>query len=134
MTLSAAIAKIQAHAIAVGMAEAPTYPLESQEVYPFAIAYDRRGNLIQESAGWGIDMCTVVCEMHFINQYLPLAVTKAMTYRESFIKRIISDPTLGGTVTTINGLRYEFGKLGDDESADLGYKWEFDIKTVLDGS
>jgi len=135
MTLAAAIAKVQAHAIALtGMGEAPTNPTEAQSVYPFAITYDRRGELLQESAGWALDLCTVVTELHFANQNLSLVITKAMGFREPFLQRLINDPTLGGTVALIRGLRYEFGKLGDDELADIGYKFELDLKLSLTGS
>jgi len=135
MTLAAAIAKIQAHAIALtGMGEAPTNPTEAQSVYPYAITFDRRGALQQESADWALDLCTVVTELHFANQNLSLVITKAMGFMEPFLQRIISDPTLGDTVSTIRGIRYEFGKLGDDETADIGYKFEIDIKLILDGS
>jgi hypothetical protein len=135
MTLAAAIIKIQAHAIALsGMGEAPTNPTEAQSVYPYAITYDRRGAMEQESAGWALDLCTVCTEFHFANQNLSLVITKAMGFREPFLQRLISDPTLGDTVSTIRGLRYEFGKLGDDETSDIGYKFEIDLKLRLIGS
>lgn len=135
MTVSAAIAKLQAHAIALtGMGAAPTNPSRAEMVYPFAITYDRRGRLLQQSGGWGLDMSTVCTEIHIANQDLSLAITKAEGFKEPFLQRLISDPTLGGTVTSIVGIRYEFGKLGDEETSDIGYKFEIDLKTSLNGS
>ena len=135
MTLAAAIAKIQAHAIALtGMGEAPTNPTEAQSVYPYAITFDRRGSLQQESAGWALDLCTVVTEMHFANQNLSLVITKATGFREPFLQRLISDQKLGDTVEAIRAIRYEFGKLGEDETADIGYKFEIDLKLNINGS
>lgn len=131
-----AIAKLQAHALALtGMKSAPTTPTNADNViYPFAITFDKRGSLLQESAGYGFNLCTLVTEIHVANGIMGLVIPLAMSFSEPFMQKLINDPKLGGTVDTTNDIRYTFGRLGPEDTDDIGYVFEIDVKIKLTGT
>lgn len=128
----AAIARIQAIARAMpGMKEAPAYPPESLNQFPFSLAYLRRGESVFE-AGWRKDLWTIHWELFFARQLLPAVVEKAMPYGALALAALQADPTLGGAVSTIVASQNspalsEFGWLEYGSTADPYLGWRFII-------
>lgn len=129
MSLSTAIAAIQATAGAItGIKAAPTSPPESASVFPFAVSYAKSGTETPQSAGWAIGLHTIVCEIHVARQVLPKDIALALPFYELFRSAILSDPTIAGTVATVNVIRYEFGRLEYGNKQTIGYRFEIDVK------
>ncbi len=132
MTIEAAIANLQAKALSVaGTQEAPTAPPESNMGFPFAICYEREGTLNQHSAGFADDLSTLWLEYHVERSILPAAITSAMTFRDAFLKKIIADPTLGGSVSTVTRVQRTFGALKYAGVDTIGYRFEVGVKVPL---
>lgn len=129
MSLSTVIAAIQTKAGGLsGIKEAPTNPPESANVYPFAVSYAKSGTETPQSSGWAIGLHTIICEIHIARQVLPKDIALALPFYELFRSAILSDPTIAGTVATVNALRYEFGRLEYGNKQTIGYRFEIDVK------
>ena len=113
------------------MREAPTTPNEAQILFPFAITYDRSGELILQSSSWAYDLATIVSEIHVARQILAKDIALAMTFREPFLRALIGDQTLNSQVASMNAIRYAFGKLEYAGDETIGYRFEIDIKLHL---
>lgn len=127
-----AITRIQALAAGLGgMKEAPAYPPESLNQFPFSLCYLRRGESIFE-AGWRKDLWVIHWEIFFARQLLNSTVEKAMPYGALALAALQADPTLNGTVSTIvasqnNPAVSEFGWLEYGSQTDLYLGWRFII-------
>ena len=113
MTLAAAIAALQAHALTAGASEAPDLPTETNITWPFSVCYPGSGKIIGESAGMEKDLITA-----FLEAFKPL---------------LIADPTLGGTVQTIvmdnaQPIRFEFGRMSYAGVETLGFRFSIILK------
>jgi hypothetical protein len=126
-----AIARVQAIALGLsGMKEAPDYPPESVNQFPFAVTYYRTGEITME-AGWMKAVYTLFCELHFARQVLPLAVAKAMPYHNTMLAALQADPTLNGTVSTVvSPVLTTFGVLeyGGPENIHIGWRFTITVK------
>ena len=132
MTVEAAILNLQAKLLALsGMKAAPDAPPEGAGAFPFAVSYERTGTLAMRSAGFADDLATIWCEIHVSRQILPIAIGTAMAFRDPFLKAIIADPTLGGSVSTVNAVRRTFGALKWADIDTIGYRFEVDVKVTL---
>ena len=131
MTIAAAIADLQTKALSLsGVKAAPASPPEAMSQFPFAVCYARSGTLRQTSAGWATYLHTLICEIHVARQMLPRAVEQAMPYIELFAAKLIADPTLGGTVSTVVAVRYLFGRLSWGSEEHLGVQLEVEVKLM----
>lgn len=129
MTVGRAISELQKCALAIsGMRAAPPTPTESASVYPFAVSYERAGRLALRSSGFGDNIVTIYTEFHVSRQLLPRAIEQAMGMRDEFIRSIIADPTLNGTVSTVQDVRWTFGRLEWGGVETIGYRFEVDVK------
>ena len=132
MTLEAAIANLQAKALALpGMLAAPETPPESVDVYPFAVSYERSGSLQLRSATFADDLATIFTEIHVSRQFLSLAIQTAMSFRDPLLKAILADPKLGDSVSTVLAIRRTFGTLVWGDIDTIGYRFETDVKVTL---
>ena len=135
MSIEAAIANLQAITGAVpGIKSAPAAPPESANQFPFAVAYERSGELSNLIGGQMADNKAVIyIEVHVARQLLPQAITLAMSLRDPLIKAIVADPTLGGTVLFVSGLRLTFGGMKWAGIDTFGYRFELDctVRMVL---
>lgn len=126
-----AIERIQAIARSLtGIVEAPNYPPESVNQFPFVLTYYRQGNTTLMS-GWRKGLHTVFCEFHLARQILPATVQSAMPFYERFMAAIEADPTLGGRVSTIiSPVNHTFGWLeyGSQDNKHLGWRFELTFK------
>jgi hypothetical protein len=134
MTVEAAIANLQAKALAVTAGApkaAPLVPPESANQFPFCVCYEQSGELVQHSAGFADDLAVLALEYHVAREILPTAITAAMRFRDPFLKAIIADPTLTGTVSTVRSVTREFGKLEWGGVMTIGYRFLIGIKCSL---
>lgn len=131
MSLAAAIAQVQTYVSALpGIKSAPTDPPESANQFPFSVTYAVRGSFNFESAGWGIGLHQIVTEVHLARQSLPQAVAQALPYFESFVDVLIANPTLNDTVTTLNLVEYQFGRLEYGGVETIGWVFTLSVKLL----
>lgn len=118
-----AIARIQTIARGLaGIQEAPEYPPESANQFPFALTYYREGNTAFEM-GWRKGLHTVFCELHVSRQVLPAAIRTAMPYLDLMLDALQNDPTLNGTVDTIvSPVTHTFGRLEFGGQENIGWR------------
>ena len=120
MSIETAIANLQTKALSLsGMKSAPSAPPEANVSFPFAVSYERTGTFISHASGFGDELVTIFTEIHVSRIMLQTAVAQAMAFRDPFIKLLMADPTLAGTVSTINDIRWTFrgsclGRRGDN--------------------
>lgn len=126
-----AIARIQVIAKTLpGLAEAPEYPPESINQFPFSLAYLNRGETTFE-AGWRKDIWTIFWEIYVARQILARDIAKAMSYAQPALAALHADPTLGGTVSTIvSPVTCTFGWLeyGSQDNKLLGWRFAVTVK------
>ena len=97
-------------------------------MFPFAVTYARTGTQTAQSAGWSVALHTLVCEIHCQRSVLDLAFAQALPLYEAFAAALLADPTLAGSVQTLNQLRYTFGSMEYGGTGTLGYRVEIDCK------
>lgn len=129
MTIETAILNLQAKVLSLsGIKAAPSAPPEGSGAFPFGVSYERSGTLVLHSYGFADDLATIWCEIHVGRGILSKAVEQAMGFRDPFLKLLVADPTLGGTVSTIVEVRRVFGVLSWGGIETLGYRFEVDVK------
>lgn len=134
MTLTTAISRLQFHALAcTGVKAAPDNPPDNISVFPFAFAYPERGDLMAEAADQARDIHTVIVEFHVNRTLLNAAVNTAKGYIEEYAHKLVNDPTLNGTVSTIlfgerQHITYEFGRLEWNTVQTIGVRFHVPIK------
>jgi hypothetical protein len=126
-----AIARIQEIARRLdGMREAPEYPPENLNQFPFSLAYLRDGETTFES-GWRKSLWTISWELYFARQILPNTVRAAMPFCERVLEALQTDTTLGGTVdTVVSPVKSAFGWLeyGSADNKLLGWRFTVVVK------
>jgi len=126
-----AIAQIQSMVKSLALIkEAPSEPPESANQFPFTIAYPGRGTFQFETYGWGTGLNEIVLEVHFARTNLPKAIRQAIPFHEQFLDLLIADPTLSGTVTTVNQVDYEFGQLEYASVQTIGWLYTLRLKQL----
>lgn len=132
MTIELAIANLQAKVLSLsGMKAAPATPPEGTGAYPFGVTYERSGEMILNSYGFADDLSVLWTEIHVSRANLSTGIVQAMAFRDPFLKLLIADPTLGGTVSTIRNILRTFGKLEWNGIETLGYRFEIGVKVTL---
>lgn len=100
-----AIKKLQAHALActsTTIKAAPDYPPEDASILPLAITYIAEGTGRADNATTARLLFTVNVDIHFSRVTLKSAYTQLNAIIPEYLERLAADPTLGGTVETIN--------------------------------
>lgn len=77
------------------------YPSESVQPLPFSLAYLGGGSFTATNATVHHNFPVIKVEMHFQRSNLKLAYQQITAAAIEFPKRLVADPTLGGTVVTI---------------------------------
>ena len=132
MTVQAAILNLQAKALALsGMKSAPDAPPDAAGAFPFAASYERIGKMVTHSYGFSHELVTIFTELHVTRQNLTVAIDTAMPFRDPFLVAIRNDPTLGGTISTIEEVRWTFGALKWGTVDTIGYRFEIDVKVAI---
>jgi len=131
VALRDAIARLQSHAISLsGVKEAPIDPPESANQFPFAISYVRSGSWHVESAGLSHAFVVLVTEIHVARNILPLDIQAALPFFEPFLRKLLADQELNGTVNNIGNVDFSFGAMQYGEQGDIPITtigWQFII-------
>lgn len=133
ITLLPVIEKLQAHSRTAGATEAPTLPFETNAVFPFSICYPANGTFAGQSGGWEKDLTTVYLDVHFNRINLPTDVEAVIGYLDDFKPLLIADPTLGGTVSTLQmsdtqPIPWEFGQMKYADQDTIGLRFRITFK------
>lgn len=137
MTIQAAIAYIQGLAEGLtGIRQAPDFPPEQMNVFPFAVCYPSAGEFRAGPIGLMKGLHSLVVEIHVARKDLPRDVETALPFGELLAAAVFDDPTLGGTVDTVRadeGITYTFGALAWGGQATIGWRITVPVKiqTVL---
>lgn len=132
MTIEAAITNLQSKLLGLsGMKSAPDKVPEGTGPFPFGVSYERKGELSSHSAAFGDELVTLFSEIHVSRAMLSAAIVQAMSFRDPFLKAVINDPTLGGSIATIRDVRWSFGVLQWGGVETLGYRFEIDVKVQV---
>lgn len=111
-----------------GIRNAPDYPEDGMNIFPYAVAYPVSGRF-EPSAGYYTVLHNIVIELHFARKNLPQDVEQALIYAESIPAAIMKDVQLGGKIQTISGITYVFGPLEWGGLDTIGYRWTLtDVK------
>lgn len=134
MAIENAVAQLQIQMRALsGINSAPEIVPESADVFPFAVSYLKSGTLDLQSAGWGTQHAIIRSEIHVGRQLVGQAIELALPFLELVSQMFIADPTIGGTVATIEGISWEFGRLEWGGIPTIGFRWEIVVKMHLTG-
>jgi len=100
-----AIVQLQTIALAIVDEEirsAPTYPVDTAAALPIAIAYIAEGTGQADDASTARLLLTINVDFHVRRDSMKSAYTQLNNIIPEFLKRLAGDPTLSGTVDTIN--------------------------------
>jgi hypothetical protein len=135
MTILAAIADIQAKGLAVVVGTpikfAPAYPPEQVNQFPALITYYHDGQVQFMSAGWANYLHTIHAELHVCRANLPTDLALAYQFLEALPSKILSDPTLSGSVQEVSAIRCSTKYFGTAPNLTIGVLFEIDVKTNL---
>jgi hypothetical protein len=82
---------------------APNYPVEDANILPLAIAYPDIGTSHGDDAGSLRMLINLKVDIHFSRVSIVEAYKKINLVIPEYLKRLGGDPTLNGTIDTING-------------------------------
>lgn len=132
MSVEAAILNIQQKWLAIeGVAAAPDQPTEATAAFPFAMTYERNGDMALHSAGFADQLVYINTEIHIANQMLPASIRLALTFRDPFIKALMNDPQLGGSISTIQTIAWTFGRMEWAGTETVGYRFSLYVKVPI---
>ena len=100
-----AIVKIQNHALALTsetIRSAPYRPVDNAGALPLVITYIAEGTGQADDASTARLLMTINADFHVNRTSMKSAYTQLNNIIPEFLKRLAGDPTLGGTVDTIN--------------------------------
>lgn len=130
-----AIANLQTKSKSAGCADAPNYAISTMGPSPFSLAFEGSGDTELISAGFAKDFPTLIVQHHVSANMLPKDIEKAAGLRDTFLKALRDDPTLGGAVDTIVSIRRKFGEMafgtGTSAFKTIGYQYEIKVKIDL---
>ncbi len=133
MSLRDAVIAIQAHARTAGALEAPNDPTETNMAFPFSVTYLRTSRITGESSGMEKDLETLNVDVLFNRIDLPTDIMAVLAFYELFKPLLINDPTLGGTVDTIqmaddSPISVEMGEMKYANQDMIGLRWSITVK------
>ena len=111
-----------------GIREAPASPPENINQFPFSLVYVKSFTSLGGSAGWDEIIDTFAIEIHVSRGNLPANYPTAVGYRTAVHKKLIADPTIGGTVETFTDFSGLFGFLKYGTQENLGWQLELKVK------
>lgn len=138
MSVVGAITRLQAIAGGLsGVKEAPTYPPEAANQFPFSVSYvpPSAGSWHVESAGFSHLLVTLVTEIHVARTNLPKDMATALPYGELFLQALLNDQTLSGAVDTIAAVGVEYGRMEWGGVETIGWRFTLaDTKLLINSS
>lgn len=88
-----------------GVRAAPDQPVEKMSILPLSLCYVGPGDWLNYVNGGKQFVGDIMVELHVPRKDLARDMSRLMSYVESVPNEIMSDPTLGGTVASVNGVR-----------------------------
>lgn len=132
MSVESAISNLQSKALNLtGVKGAPDEPPESINVFPFSVAYEVSGELVNWMSNFGDEIVNINVELHVSNQLLASAVQVAYALRDPFISAVMADPKLGGTVDTLQSISWTCGYMLYAGQQTFGYQFTIGVKVNL---
>jgi len=112
-----------------GTKDAKPTAVEGMAEFPFWMNYPVSGEILIQSSGWGYGLHTLRCELHVMRGTLADTETKLRPFLQPFYNALGKDPTISGTVETVNAIRYKFTGW-DYQSGEkhVGIEFEIDVK------
>lgn len=124
MTLQSVINAIQDVCLTVsGIKGAPDYAPEQINVYPFVVTYPGEGSIQFGTTDEMKALHDVIVEVHVARKDLPMDMRAVAGFVDSIPAVLLADPTLAGTCSTFQSIRYRFGALGWGGQDTLGYRF-----------
>ncbi len=111
-----------------GVVEAHVHPPENLFAFPSFINYVESGEVTSDASMTMMGLYTIVCEAHLSRAILPEATALATPLINLFEDAIYTDPTLNGTVMTVNAIRIEFGTVPYGAETHIGVRFRLDVK------
>ena len=107
-----------------GIKAAPKYAADSPRDFPFIWICPGAGNWQTISAGFLVGLLSIDIELHLKKADLQVTEQEAMKYAEAIPRAILTNPTLGETVTTIGDIsvtRLQMMTFGEYKT--VGFRW-----------
>jgi hypothetical protein len=117
-----------------GIKGAPEVPPEQINQFPFAVVWPNTGIISQLTNTDYKSLDTLALEIHVARKNLPVAMTAIYPYLDLVAAMLMNNPTLNGTVQTINlshaegGVAWSFGELNWQETKTLGFRFDIPVK------
>lgn len=111
-----------------GIKSAPSSPPETLNIFPIAIVVPSAGTWEFGPVGEKKGLHNIVVMVHVARKDLPKDVASSRGFGDTIADALMSDPTLGGTVSTFERISYEFGDMEWGGVLTLG--WRFVIQNV----
>jgi hypothetical protein len=114
-----------------GVRAAPNYPPDKADIFPFAVAVPDEGELQFVSAGFGKGLHTLALEVHVQRKDLATDIAAAMGLFEGLRTALLSDPTLGGKVSSYGPIRYQFQAMDWAGVGTIGWRFRLENMKIL---
>jgi hypothetical protein len=111
-----------------GIREAPDYPPEQLNDFPFAVAFPGEGTHQFGVAGERKMLANVVLEVHVSRIDLPSAVENSIGFGDTVPNALMNNVTLNGTADTFESILQTFGVLNWGDTQTLG--WRFILTNI----
>ena len=136
MDITAAIHYVQDLALSVkGVRAAPDEPPDTLGADVEVITFEASGELeTDKPLDWGPQHGVIRSELHVLRGDLPQTIQRALAFREPFLRKILNDPNLGGTVMIVNKVTWTFGPMSwgtANPAATVGYRFDIDVDLEL---
>lgn len=129
MTILAAVLDLQDKANQLGdVREAPDYPPESANQFPFVLCYPDTGTVELQSQGWAKFFHTLVVELHCSRQSIKTAIDQILSFVENFPDKLIDDPTLSSSVSETVSIDYTFAAMRYNDIDTIGVRFRIQVK------
>lgn len=111
-----------------GIREAPDYPPEQLNDFPFAVAFPGEGTHQYGVAGERRFIGNVILEVHVSRIDLPAAVENSIGFGDTVPNALMNNVTLNGKVDTFESIMQTFGVLNWGDAQTLG--WRFTLTNI----
>ncbi len=107
------------------------YVPEDVGALPAVIIYAISGRT--DWAGQGVvdDLVTIRLDLMVSRGLTSTAFSDLYTLREAVLSTILADPTLGGSVDTVNGIVYQLANIVYGQTVLLAYQFDIEVKVML---
>ena len=111
-----------------GVRSAPSQPPDSPAAYPFVVTLPAQGGLSCNNEGWFTGLHTLQTEIHVCRRDMTYDAVRLITLLQAFYRALMASPTLSGTVSTVNDVRYYWRTMEWAGQETRGYLIQIDVK------